>query len=565
MRAFAHSNLAASTLDPIRELELARSINAINNSDRFLVQSLVRADPNFINLRWDENQTDAGGERGFALLGWRDLDAASNNRGLSELPLRRVRRANSSLLSLGQLQQANLAAYSWQPGFALGNSEASPHVDRARAAGLQSYEVRSASSSGAMIWRDARPVGARTFPNDAGNRFLDLSYVLNENLWDGTFLSSVPQSGAVATDNSVPLRNSRHRFHGASVPEVSEVRDFATAAAHLHNMGALNVNSASVEAWKALFTAFRGLAIEGDGQSNPAATVPVSRTLDPQAGPVRFTETTRVAADYGANATGPRDHGRLFLGFRYLSDEQIQRLSERVVDEVRLRGPFFSVADFVNRRLVAPDATGSAWEQARTSNQLSATEAQTKAHTIGAGYDPLVGLAGINGALQRAINVSGINGGMNYPYNADDAAGQNDRVFRVDRDETNGISGRPMQQYASAANYLDTEHLAGVPVGEAGQLLSHAPGFVTQADLLGMIGSALVARGDTFLVRTYGDTINPATGERVARAWLEAVVQRVVAPVTPAGASGAARYEPADAFGRRFEVVALRWLGADDI
>jgi hypothetical protein len=121
-----------------------------------------------------------------------------------------------------------------------------------------------------------------------------------------------------------------------------------------------------------------------------------------------------------------------------------------------------------------------------------------------------------------------------------------------------------MSIYAAAANYLDTEHLAGVPAGEVGQLLSHAPGFVTQGDLLAMIGPALTPRGDTFLIRTYGD-VTDKSGKVVSRAWLEAVVQREVEPVTPKGNSGLDKWTPADKFGRKFKVVKMRWLSPEDV
>ena len=116
-------------------------------------------------------------------------------------------------------------------------------------------------------------------------------------------------------------------------------------------------------------------------------------------------------------------------------------------------------------------------------------------------------------------------------------------------------------QEPTIRHFLDTEHIAGAPAGETGQILDGAPGFVTQGDLLSMIGSALTPRGDTFLVRTYGDTVNPATGVATT-AYCEAVVQRVVDPVTP---SASDPYKPADAFGRKFKVVSFRWLTAGEL
>ena len=114
---------------------------------------------------------------------------------------------------------------------------------------------------------------------------------------------------------------------------------------------------------------------------------------------------------------------------------------------------------------------------------------------------------------------------------------------------------------SDCAYYLDTEHLTGTPAGEIGQLLSHTPGFVTQADLLAMIGPALTARGDTFLIRSYGDAVNPKNQKIQTRAWLEAVVQRMPEPVHPQSGD---KWKP-DSLGRRFRIISLRWLAPEEV
>jgi hypothetical protein len=107
---------------------------------------------------------------------------------------------------------------------------------------------------------------------------------------------------------------------------------------------------------------------------------------------------------------------------------------------------------------------------------------------------------------------------------------------------------------------------------------AYAPGFLTQADVLTAIGPELTARGDTFLIRTYGDVMNPVTGSvtPAGRAWCEAIVQRLPEYVKDATASSAAG-DPAitaptalqnvdnQTFGRRFRIVSFRWLSPDEI
>jgi Tfp pilus assembly protein PilX len=588
-RAFAVYNLTAPSLDANRNLDLARNLDITastgNNQDSLSTFSLFKRyamnAPGGVGvstpLFWNENQAagpvgDALNTRSHVLFGWQSTNtvmpssAPSDPRsmGISLLPLRQARPLNSRILSLGRFQQVNLSRFLWQPTFPLGNSEASPYVDRFRAAGLNSHTVNTANDVPHMIWPSIRATGPQTFPNNAANEFVDLSYLLNENIWDSYFLSSIPQTGALTFDNSVPLDNSRHRFTDGTNLNDSTARSPDLAAAYLENLGALNINSTSVEAWKALLTAFRSLKISGNSGApltNPDDTVPFSRTLNPQNGPIRFSDVSNTPSDYGA-VLGDASFDRLALGFRFLSDQEISRLSERIVDEVRLRGPFLSLADFVNRRLVSPhDAanTSGAWYLARTAN--TPTPGATNLQLISFNYDPFPGLTGITGALQRAINLSGINGGMNNPLTANSTA---DRVFRLDTDRANGISGWPMQVFPDSRHYLDTEHLAGVPVGEVGQLLSHSPGFVSQGDLLAMIGPALTPRGDTFLVRTYGDVVDK-TGRVLSRAYIEAVVQRMPEPVSPAGTTGVDKWRYTDKFGRKFKVVNLRWLRPEEI
>ena len=62
----------------------------------------------------------------------------------------------------------------------------------------------------------------------------------------------------------------------------------------------------------------------------------------------------------------------------------------------------------------------------------------------------------------------------------------------------------------------------------------------------------LTSRSDTFRIRAYGESINPADSTKVeAQVWCEATIQRLP------------EVEPG--FGRRFVVGQFRWLGPDDI
>ncbi len=89
-----------------------------------------------------------------------------------------------------------------------------------------------------------------------------------------------------------------------------------------------------------------------------------------------------------------------------------------------------------------------------------------------------------------------------------------------------------------------------------------APNFMTQADVLTALAPILCVRSDTFLIRAYGDVVNPVTARVEGRAWCEALVQRIAQPVDPA--DDIMNPSP-DGPGRRFKIINFRWLDLSDI
>jgi hypothetical protein len=93
------------------------------------------------------------------------------------------------------------------------------------------------------------------------------------------------------------------------------------------------------------------------------------------------------------------------------------------------------------------------------------------------------------------------------------------------------------------------------------------PGWLTQADLLNAMAPFISVRSDTFTIRAYGEA-RDATGQVVATAWYEAVVQRVPEWMEAADAAVDAPNDvsPASArFGRRFEIRSFRELSRKDL
>lgn len=111
----------------------------------------------------------------------------------------------------------------------------------------------------------------------------------------------------------------------------------------------------------------------------------------------------------------------------------------------------------------------------------------------------------------------------------------------------------------------------GYPVSkinsDGGLIHSYTPSFLSQADVLTKIGPSITVRGDTYVVRAYGDSTGQ-NGVVGARAWCQAVVQRVSEPVGWDGSNDrlVQPQSPGEpGFGRRFRILAFRWLTKEDV
>lgn len=98
--------------------------------------------------------------------------------------------------------------------------------------------------------------------------------------------------------------------------------------------------------------------------------------------------------------------------------------------------------------------------------------------------------------------------------------------------------------------------------------LRYSASALTQGDVIACIAPFMAARSDTFIIRSYGDVRNPATGLIEGRVWCEATVQRVPDLVSDPAAVVATVIDPPAAsnpFGRRLKIVSFRWLSSDDL
>jgi len=109
---------------------------------------------------------------------------------------------------------------------------------------------------------------------------------------------------------------------------------------------------------------------------------------------------------------------------------------------------------------------------------------------------------------------------------------------------------------------------ANLNLDAAGLPLEFSSQFLTQADIMTALAPVLFPRSDTFIVRTYGEAVNPATNVTEGRAWCEAVVQRLPEyfdATQPPETAPSALNKLNTLYGRRFKVVSFRWLTRSDI
>jgi hypothetical protein len=307
----------------------------------------------------------------------------------------------------------------------------------------------------------------------------------------------------VGASDARPVAAGDRRSRQELTEVIGEDDAYARVAAWQLLNGAFNVNSTSVAAWKAMLGSIHDASaiysrIDRDAQETSLEILPATDESRGESRISRFRLPASVSEEDGGVA-----EEAYWLGPREFTDGELQRLAEEIVVQVRERGPFLSMAEFVNRRL--------------GSGELAQ-----------------------RGALQQAIDEADLNAALA------NAAGAG---FEIDA--------------ATVADYQYANPEAG-----AGSSSQGAPGYLSQADLLGVLGNAATPRSDTFTIRAYGEARDEA-GKLAAAAWCEAVVQRLPDFLDPADEAAtplaALDSETNKAFGRRFRMVSFRWLAPEEV
>ncbi len=359
--------------------------------------------------------------------------------------------------------------------------------------------------------------------------YLDHSYLLNRALYDNFYFSGFGKRSGVfgnnistntlATNfiNSEPLDDPRLVLYNPdgkasdSLKSSIDNTDFYKEIAAWQMLeGGFNINSTSKEAWKAmlssthdpsaLFNSFLG------DQNLASLRKPNFEDNEVRISRFRLPAWNSAAANQGASAPDLKD--RYWLGAREYSAQEIDDLADNIVKEIKKRGPFLSLSDFVNR----PLGSGDQFQR---------------------------------GVIQEAIDVSKINDAL----------------------ATNADGGK-----IDATAVSDAKYGYANPDAAAGSTHQGAPGFLSQADIISVLGNAASPRSDTFTIRGYGESRNKSD-QIVARATCEAVVQRLPEYVDstdtahkPYRENGQLNLTATNQrFGRKFVIVSFRWLNATEI
>ena len=478
------------------------------------------------------------------------------------------------VLSLARLRHAMLSPYSWHPSYIVGHSLRDMHAPdtyTAHNVAVSSYTSANPSTRWDYLIGGAKGSGLSHGPyakqidsqgllqigNQAVTRSVDgtalssrdevlaydIAYEVNHNLWDKFFISGMPLAQDTASfawdpDNK-PLWNRRYQYNsqsGLSQPDADTLLSgsdgldsaFWRNAQLLKNKAAFNVNSTSVEAWTAFLSGTLGF-------KRPLETGELGEDE------ISFARHHRPA-DAGDTAGADPDKAGAWIGGRKLSGDELRTLAGKIVEEVKIRGPFVSLSDFINRRLTdASDET----------SHMGTLDAAIRAARLNERFES-------NPLYQTtAVNVG----------------------TRTDAPDNNLADFKNSYRYRDAGG----QYTSVQPRSQAWG----APGFLTQSDLLEPLAPSIAVRGDTFTIRTYGESSE--NGIVKARAWLQVTVERTPRYVDhkAEGSTSGDGNSPADIgqilqrasgqlvdgnlnevnkkYGREFVIKSFRWYGSKEI
>lgn len=384
----------------------------------------------------------------------------------------------------------------------------------------------------------ARPIGA-SWPNptlanlsdtyikshEPGNNYdigagCDTSYYYNDTLFDSYFFSGIPSG---ERDNDNDLRDQTFPYGQAFTQSYIDERK-PLANTRLTYYGTPNIEELRDPRVKVGTTTANGfekaatyLMIDAPFNVNSTSSEAWQAILSGfrSQSVTGVNETFSSKKDYTGtgspfvdNFIPSADDNNLYAGHRRIGNDQIIALSNELIGEIRNRGVAQTLGRFLNRSI-----DGSVSEE----------------------------------QLMSRIDKAILDAGLNADQRIADSTDNDDHLVSRPNESTD-------QAHMFAQN-LAPETGAGLP------------GYLKQQDILRALAPIMTARGDTFTVRSYGESVNPITGAVDGKAWCEAVLQRVpdyVDETTPAWELPQPNSSN-ERFGRKFVVIRFRWLSEDDI
>ena len=417
----------------------------------------------------------------------------SLSEGDSKFPLLSI--PKNPMISLIQLSGANIGTRLLEPTHAIGNSWVPPYIPKDsiydNTAALQLNRAAATQTTS------------------------DTSWLINDALFDRYYFSGIAPDFAIGPSgyrNKGSLSATLTKFYStnyktaqanpvlqpyipdgkASAELVTELSPsplnsdgYKKISAYSLIKGAFNVNSTSVSAWSAFLRGNKALAIksnQGTTDSGTGTPFPLSSS------------TSNTSSNNG------------WENFSRLTDDQIDLLAVKIVDQVKARGPFMSISDFVNRRIAS---NASAYQ----------------------------------GAIQAAIEAAKIND-----------------IIRSSTSQAvpNYNTWTDRFPFATSAYIGNRNNATGIPLE------------VNQANILLPIAPKLSARSDTFRIRAYGevrDSNGKIIAEATCEAVVQRLPEYVD---TQSDSSNNEPWDDDSlnstlntinkTYGRRFEISSFRWL-----
>ena len=404
--------------------------------------------------------------------------------------------------------------------------QAHAQLNNANPGGSSGYMPRFAQPIG-NSWAHPMMSSSSAIENspDGEYKLLDHSFLLNASLYDDFYFSGIAdddtefgsgnsaQSFLTSFINGQSLLDPRIQLNlpsGKEKEDLNAILNDSDAYKEIPSwqtmQGAFNVNSTSVEAWKAMLASIQGSQAIINSLNKEDGTTAIEQLNQQNQNDILISRFRLPNANTGSSSE--QDH--YWMGTRKLDQQQLTDLATRIVEEIRMRGPFLSMSDFVNRHL-------------------------------GDDSDPRTQ----KGALQAAIDASQIN------QDNTDLAGAG---YEISLEQVDG-EGRNNYGFKN-------------PLSATGDSNQGATGYISQADLLNVLGNAPTVRSDTFTIRAYGEA-RDKRGKILATAYCQATIQRSLEWTTgsyaPEETTQALTLRENAQFGRKFKITSFHWLNPSEI